>query len=189
MFAVGSTYDGGLSNFFVNTAQDISLLAGLGAGVLVSTVIAIGMSLYYNKISSPEDVEREWQKTMSIDNPLSPYRELYAEELKEIDHRGLLTSKTMERIFRRAKYSTYIGAGVSFALFFVAVPAASLGQPELSLGQLSTWISVCQHWCLIATVLVVFVPPIQEGLQIWRQYRDNVASKIPANLELAQIIK
>lgn len=57
-------YEGGLSNFFINTIQDYSLLAGCVAGISLSSVCTIVTSLLTNKIKTEEDVAREWDKTI-----------------------------------------------------------------------------------------------------------------------------
>ncbi|XP_045205297.2 uncharacterized protein LOC123557720 isoform X1 [Mercenaria mercenaria] len=197
MLGYGSTYDGGLSDFYTNTAQDYSLLMGLISGVVVSAVITVVVSLCdrkskkkvaFNKqfpIGNPEHgtdkimeeklgfLEIEWLKTMSIDNPLNPYRTIYRKELKEINADRILTIHHMEAIFRKTRLLSITGVVVSFVVFLVVVPGVALGQEVLTEIQLGTWISVCQHWCLIATVFVVIIPPLQEGIQIWRQYKKN----------------
>lgn len=117
--------------------------------------------------------EYEWLKTMCIDNPLNPYRNLYKKKLERIGAGGIITSKHMEEIFKSARKISYTGALISLIAFFIIVPAVALGQTVLSKVELATWISVCQHWCLIGTILVVTIPPIQECLQIWRQYKQN----------------
>lgn len=197
MLAYGSTYEGGLSKFFTNTAQDYSLLTGLLSGFFVSSVVTVVVSLCDNETKSklafnkhfplgePGHVddqimkeklgflEIEWLKTMSIDNPLSSYRRIYSKELKEINAGRILTIHHMETIFRKTRLFSITGVIVSFAVFLVVVPAVALSQDVLTEKQLGTWVSVCQHWCLVATVFVVIIPPMQEGIQIWRQYKRN----------------
>lgn len=197
MLAYGSTYEGGLSDFYTNTAQDYSLLTGLLSGFVVSTVVSVVVSLCDQK-SKPRDtpnqnfpVERtdikgdevmqevaefleiEWLKTMSIDNPLNPYRLIYKEELKSINAGRILTIHHMEKIFRHTRLVSISGVVISFAIFLIVVPAFALGMEVLSQEQLKTWLSVCQHWCLVATILVIVIPPIQEGIQIWRAHKLN----------------
>lgn len=197
MLAYGSTYERGLSDFFTNTAQDYSLLTGLLSGFISSILVSIIVSLCDRKSKErmklnkdyrlkPEDkgedkvmddvlvdLEIEWMKTMSIDNPLNPCRSLYKKELNEINAGKILTVHHMETIFRRTRLFSIIGVVISFAVFLVIVPAIAVSQEVLSQAQLGIWISVCQHWCLIATVFVIMIPPIQEGVQIWRQYKKN----------------
>lgn len=200
MLAYGSTYDGGLSNFYTNTAQDYSLLTGLLSGFIVSLLVSVVVSLCDRKSKTrvrineqfqPDkqvkdpimqkilgDFEIEWLKTMSIDNPLNPYRSIYKKELKAINAGRILTIHHMQAIFKNTRLVSFIGVIISFAVFLVVIPAIALGQEVLTEAQLGTWISVCQHWCLIATFFVVLVPPVQEGIQIWRQYQKNKALDI-----------
>lgn len=206
MLAYASTYDGGLSDFFTNTAKDYSLLTGLLAGFVVSTVVTVAVSLWDKRSRSadllnkdfPTDIsetegdriikenleilEVEWLKTMSIDNPLNPYRSIYKQELKSINAGRILTIHHMETIFRHTRLVSIVGVVISFAVFLIVVPSFALTQEILTEVQLGTWISVCQHWCLVATVFVVIIPPIQEGIQIWREYKKN-KSLIDENTE------
>ena len=129
-------------------------------------------------LNDMSEADYEWLKTMCIDNPLNPYRNLYQKKLDEINAGRIVTSKDMETIFKSARKISYTGAIISLITFVIVVPAVALGQTVLGTSQLAVWISICQHWCLIATVLVVIVPPIQECLQIWRQYSLNKKSQI-----------
>lgn len=202
MLVCGSTYEGGLSNFYKNTSQDHSILAGLAAGILVSTTISIAVSwktltpgkkhseksnIEVNQVQAhavnsdaikenddTDESDLEWEKTMTIDNPLNPYQDLYKDQLSRKGiTRDILTSKHLSKLFTRAKILSGICAAVSFTIFIVVIPSFALSQTVLSQTQMEVWISVCQHWCLIGTVLVVVIPPVQEGLQIWRQYSAN----------------
>ncbi|XP_053400065.1 uncharacterized protein LOC123557723 [Mercenaria mercenaria] len=197
MMACGSTYEGGLSNFYTNTTQDYSLLFGFIPGFIVSTLISVIVSLCDNKSKDKvvfnEDFitehsedqiwdklktkskgpEVEWLKTMSIDNPLNTYRRIYRKEFAAINAGRILTPLHMEHVFGRTKRVSTIGVIISLAIFLFIIPSVAASQEILTENQLRSWLSVCHHWCLIATVFVVIIPPIQEGLQIWRQYKRN----------------
>ncbi|XP_053400495.1 uncharacterized protein LOC123558278 [Mercenaria mercenaria] len=178
MLIMGSTYEGGLADFYTNTAQDYSLLVAMVSGFFISGIICFCVSLCTHKIKCKEDRQREWAKTINIDNPLNPFRLVYEEELRDIDAGPVITAETMDRIFRKAKLVACIGAGVSLALFAVVVPAVALSYETLSLDEFKTWIRVFQYWVFVGTILVVFVPPVEEGIQIWRKYKDNAAKNI-----------
>ena len=173
MMVVGSTYEGGLSDFFINTAKDYSLLAGLGSGFVVSSMLCVVISLCTHKIKTEEDETNEWLKTMSIDNPINPYRTIYQEELKAVAAGPIITAETMARIFQGAQKVTYIGGSISIILFLIVIPAVALSYEDLTLEQFNVLVSICQIWCMICTVFVVLFPPIEEGVQIWRKYKEN----------------
>ena len=193
MFSYATRYEGRLSKFYENTAQDWSILTGLLAGVTVSTLVTIVVSIVTRRkvstkqflpngsiqtetVSFPntDDVDiLEWQKTMSIDNPLNPYRVLYTKEIEKSNIGSVLTSKHMEAIFTTARRISWLSAGIGALVFLGIVPITALTQDILSLRELDIWISACQYWCLLGTFFVVLVPPIQEGFQIYRQFRKN----------------
>ncbi|KAL5012792.1 hypothetical protein ScPMuIL_011343 [Solemya velum] len=174
-----SRYEGGLSNFMVNTAQDYSLLAGLCTGLLVSTIVTIVTSLCTNQIRTDGDSEAVWAKTLSIDNPLNPWRAIYQEELDEIGADIKIDSSVMSKILHRAKLTAYIACSIGFVIFIVIIPSIMLGIDILSFAQFSGWIKFCQIWCMISAVFVVVAPPVEEVLQIKRRRSQN--TKRPVN--------
>ena len=173
MLIVGSTYEGGLGDFYVNTAQDYSLLCAMVSGFVISSVVSVVVSLCTHSILRDEDNAREWAKTINIDSPLNPFRLIYKEELESINAGPVITAQTMDRIFRKAKLVAIIGAGVSLVLFLIIIPAVALSFGVLTYDQYSTWITVFQVWVFIGTVIVIVVPPVEEGLQIWKKYKEN----------------
>ena len=174
MFIGATMYDGGLSRFFVNTVQDYVILGSMLNGCLISGLVTIIVSMCTHKIRTRADEEREWAKTFNIDNPLNPFRLVYREELEEIGAASaIVTSKTMDIIFKKAKRVAVIGGGVSLVFFLVVLPIIVLSIGVLNLGQFTILIRVFQYCCFFGTVLVVIIPPIDEGYQIWRRYKEN----------------
>ena len=174
---MGSTYEGGLDEFTNNTSEDFSLLAGLGTGVVVSTVLTVVISLCTNKIRTHEDVEKEWSKTMNIDNPLHPVRALYRKELDAINAGPIITSDTMAQIFRIPQRVAFIGGGICIAIFLIIIPAIALSFEILTQSEFNAWLSTFQIYCIVCTVFVVLCPPVQEAMQIWNRYRKNTSQR------------
>ncbi|KAL4230109.1 hypothetical protein ACF0H5_010494 [Mactra antiquata] len=173
MLVVGSTYKSGLSNFYVNTAKDYSLLTAMVSGFVVSGVVCVFVSLCTNKIKTDDDAEKEWAKTLSIDNPLNPYRLVYEEELKAVDAGKIITSKIMDKIFRKARIYAAVGGTISLLIFLVVIPSIALSFEVLNFDQFSIWLKTFQIYCFICTFIVVVLPPFEEGIQIWRYYKKN----------------
>nr|ARQ84970.1 DUR3-like urea-proton symporter [Tridacna squamosa] len=175
MLIGGSMYEGGLDNFFVNTVKDYPLLSAMLSGFISSGVITVIVSLCTHQIRSKDDEEREWAKTINIDNPLNPFRLVYEEELKEVDAGPIITSDTMDRIFRKAKIVAVVGGTLSLILFLIVIPSIVLSIEVLTLEQFQIWIRTFQYWCFGATILVVFLPPVEEVMQIRNKLRQNRA--------------
>ncbi|XP_069128805.1 uncharacterized protein [Argopecten irradians] len=184
ILVVGETaHEEGLRNFMVNTSTEYSLLAGIGAGVITSSIVTITISLCTNNIRSSEDAETEWEKTISIDNPLNPWRNLYKEELSNIHHDTKITGNNMAAIFRSAKLVAYIGGGISILLFLVIFPAVMLSFEVLTYSQFSGWLTTCQVWCMVGAAFAIIAPPVEEIIQTLRQYRKNKTDKANAVYE------
>lgn len=174
LLIVGSTFENGLSDFFVNTAQDYSILCAVISGVFVSAGISVVVSMCTHQIKSNEDKEMEWAKTINIDNPLNPFRLIYEEELKTVGTDCVINAEIMDRLFRKDKLVALVCASASLVLFVIVVPSVALSYEVLSYKEYSTWLTLFQVWTFIGTALVVAVPPIEECLQIWKQYKRNV---------------
>lgn len=173
MLIAASLYKGGLSDFFVNTSQDYALLASTSSGFIVSGVVCIGVSLCTNEIRSDDDVEKEWAKTINIDNPINPFRLLYTEELSKLGAGPVITAKTMSKIFRKTWIYAIVGGLSGISLFLIVIPTITLSIEVLSLNQFSVWLRGFQIACFVFTVIAVVVPPVEEGYVIWKQYNKN----------------
>ncbi|KAH3843781.1 hypothetical protein DPMN_117312 [Dreissena polymorpha] len=168
---MASTYENGLANFYVNTAQDFSLLAATISGIVVSTIATIGVSLCTIASNwTDEKSEMEWAKTININNPLSPFRLVYEEESAEIEVGSIITSTIMDTVFRKARLVAIVGGALSLIFFLVILPAVALNFDILTFEQFSSWLKTFQIYCFVCTFAVVVVPPFEEGYQMWTRY-------------------
>ncbi|XP_061164269.1 uncharacterized protein LOC133173296 [Saccostrea echinata] len=177
-------YDEGLSNFFINTVQDYSLLAGCVTGILLSSLGTTVTSLMTHKIKSEEDVSREWEKTISIDNPLNPWRRLYEKELAQFPPGTKPTAAVMAQIFRSARKVAIYGGFTFVFLFLVVIPAVVTSFDVLTRDQFSSYLTFCYVICFMGAVFVVLAPPVEEMYQIikaWKssKEKDNLQKKSP----------
>ena len=176
LLGVGSTYEGGLSDFYTNTSQSYSLLAGMTVGFAVGGIVSIGVSLKTHKITSEDDTEREWAKTMNIDNPINPFRAIYEEELAGVEVGSIITAKTMDKVFRKARQYAIVGGVGSLVVFVVVIPAVALSFGVLEKDQFSNWMQFFQYYCFFCTAIVVVFPPFEEGYQIFKRCKKNKQS-------------
>ena len=74
-----SQFPGGLSpsTFVKNTGKEYPMLAGNISAIFVGAILAIFVSLCTRRSMTKEEVEAEWEKTRDIDNPLSPWVQVY----------------------------------------------------------------------------------------------------------------
>lgn len=166
-------YPEGLNNFIINTSQDFSLLAGSVTAILVSFTICVIVSIKTTTVVDQFDTEKEWKKTFSIDNPLNPWKRVYKEELAEIKVGKSITADHMSKIFRKSKYIAYIGGAIGLSIFLVVLPGVMLSFGILTFNQFSNWILFFQVWVICGACFAIFVPPFEEIVQIWKQYRKN----------------
>lgn len=184
-------YEGGISNFFINTVQDYSLLAGCVVGITLSSFGTIVTSLLTNKIKSEEDVAREWEKTISIDNPLNPWQRLYKEEFKQFPPGTKPTAAIMAKIFRSARFVAIFGGFGFVFLFLVVIPAVVMSFDVLTRDQFSSYITFCYVICLMGAVFVVVAPPAEEIYQIIKTWKSSSEKenlqKMPPEIEQSRL--
>nr|WGU51208.1 DUR3-like urea transporter subtype A3 [Theodoxus fluviatilis] len=179
LLVVASTYEGGLGNFLVNTAQVYSVLAGGITTLVVTVIVTVVVSLFTHKIKSEGDEEREWEKLREIDNPLRPWAQTYVEEFGEIettvsDVKVMQpTFKQLDATFRKAKVVAYIGGVCSALLFVVVIPVVMVALQVLSSPQFRTWMLTMQIWCFLTAAIVIVLTPIEEVISIVRQLRKR----------------
>ncbi|XP_063435640.1 uncharacterized protein LOC134716559 [Mytilus trossulus] len=173
-------YEGGLGNFLTNTSSDYSLLGGITSAVIVSVSSTIIISLCTHNIKTKQDTERVWDRTLSIDNPLNPWRNVYKEELANINVPEDIKVDTihMTKIFRSTRILAVVGGLISFVIFGVVIPANVLSLEVLTFDQFSSWTFACQIWVMIAATFAIVVPPVEEILQIVRYYNRNKSNEL-----------
>uniref|UniRef100_K1PJ51 Putative urea active transporter 1 n=1 Tax=Magallana gigas TaxID=29159 RepID=K1PJ51_MAGGI len=165
-------YDEGLGDFFTTTSSDYSLLAACIAGIMVSTIVTVTVSLATHNIQSNVDEQREWTKMILIDNPINSWKNLFTEELGELPEERNVTVGDMELIFQRARKMSYICAVVCVLIQVVLVPGVMLSFEEWTADQLYYWMLFLFIVLVIGTLYAVFAPPIEEIIKIIR-YRQN----------------
>lgn len=126
-------------------------------------------------------MDDEWMKTISISNPLNPWKRIYKDELKDFGPDIEITYKQMSAIFLPAKRTAYIGGTRGFCLFMFVLPGTLLSFDTLSCDNFLGWLRFNHIWCLLGGIFAIFKPPIEECLQIYRQYKLNKESGIKSS--------
>lgn len=173
LITAATVYPGGLSNFIANTGAEYSVIAGLLVGIVFSGTICVTVSMATTTVKTSTDVDDEWMKTISISNPLNPWKRIYKDELKDFGPDIEITHKEMATIFRPAKRTAYIGGTIGFILFMFVLPGTLLSFDTLSYDNFLGWLRFNHVWCLLGGIFAIFAPPIEECLQIYRQYKLN----------------
>lgn len=83
-------------------------------------------------------------------------------------------------MFRKAKLIAYIGGVISILLFICVIPGAMALLHVMSEAQFRGWVMALQIWCLLATVIVIVVVPLEEVTLIVAHMRRNTSQKAVA---------
>ncbi|CAL1534467.1 unnamed protein product [Lymnaea stagnalis] len=177
-FIAASTFEGGLGNFLVNTSHDYSVLAGSTTSFGLSLLLTIFVSLLTNKIKSHKDEMVEWQKVRDIDNPLKPWNELFKEEFPDMKDGDKPTYDELDKVFRTAKLTAYIGGAISLVIFIIIIPGSMASLHVLEKEEFRAWVIILQAWAFIMAGVVIIVAPVEEIIVIFRQIRINMKTGI-----------
>ena len=176
-----STYDGGLGNFVKNTGKDYPMLAGNLTSLIVGGIMVVLVSIFTRGSMTEKDVEDEWEKTREIDNPLSPWVEVYKTELDFEEQGDCFYERPPLDIviqkFKTAKYTAYIATAVFGLLFLCIIPGSMLSIPILDANDFGVWTTISRGWAYVASAFIVIVPLIQEVLAIIEQHKQNKINK------------
>merc|ERR1719322_2087938 len=167
-------FEGGLSPsvFVKNTGRENPMLAGNISAIFMGATLAILVSLCTRRAMSKEEVDAEWEKTRDIDNPLSPWVQVYKGELNLEDCENFHDRPPLEiviRKFRAAKITSYIAA-VCFTILFVVIwPGSMLTIDIFDYYQFNTWTVISRGWAFTASAFIVLVPLFQEVKAVLKQ--------------------
>ena len=171
-----STYEGGLSNFVENTGEDYPMLAGNLTSLIVGAIMVITVSMLTRRSMSKKEVEEEWEKTREIDNPLSPWVQIYKGELNIDEGDCFYEKPPLELViqkFKTAKITAYIATCVFVLLFLGIIPGSMLSIPILDADDFNVWTTISRTWAYVASAFIIIVPLVQEMVAIIQQHKQN----------------
>ncbi|XP_066270073.1 uncharacterized protein [Branchiostoma lanceolatum] len=176
--AVAATLPGGLmgGNFIKNTGDQLSMIVGNLVSILSGGAVCACVSLAGSFRAPSMELEEEWEKTRSLDNPLKPWGPTYQSAYKMESANKLNDRPTFAEVRRycRKPRITALAAGTGISLVLVILwPAGMLAVGVMNGDQFQHWVNVSQSWAYIAAAFLVIVPLIQEIVSIRRQYVTN----------------
>jgi len=160
--------------------------------MLIGNITSIGLGAFFSIVvtyctrwnMTKEQVEAEWEKTRDIDNPLSPWVQVYKGELNLDDGENFHDRPPLEiviRKFRAAKITAYVAA-VCFTLLFVCIwPGSMLSIDILDFSGFNIWTSMSRGWAFVAASFIIIVPMYQELKAITKQISKNKEDALCAN--------
>ncbi|XP_052808027.1 uncharacterized protein LOC128236928 [Mya arenaria] len=175
--ALANVYPGQwVDNLTLNTPSLAGNLVALVAGGLITCVVTC-----LSKVVKTDD--EVWEVTRDIDNPLSPWTELYQKDLNLTGAYKLGMRPSLgevEETFRGANRAAIISSTFLTFVLVVLVPAAMLGANVLSMEGFNGWVWISKLWAFAATIFIIVVPLVSEVMQILRVSRENRVSPIEA---------
>jgi urea-proton symporter len=171
-------YEGGLAPevFIMNTGKEFPMLIGNMVSIVGGAVLSIIVSLVTRGPLTKEEIEAEWEKTRDIDNPLTPWVQVYKDDLKLVEGVNFHDRPALEIIvakFKNAKITAYT-AGILFTILFVFIwPCVMLSVNVLSMDGFDLWTVISKGWAFIAAAFIIIVPFAEEVWAIRKQYKEN----------------
>nr|XP_054750098.1 uncharacterized protein LOC129255796 [Lytechinus pictus] len=157
---------------------DENMLIGNCGSILSGALITLVVSFLTNRGVTEEEKHEIWEKTRDIDNPLSPWPQLYVKEFgvpegKLVYNRPSLLQMLSE--FRRANLIAIV-SGVSATIILAVIwPVIMSSMGVLSRNEFRSWIYLSETWAVIAGVFIIFVPIVTEVRDITLRLRENKA--------------
>ncbi|XP_078667260.1 uncharacterized protein LOC144909083 [Branchiostoma floridae x Branchiostoma belcheri] len=184
--AVAATLPGGLmgGNFIKNTGDQLSMIVGNLVSILSGGAVCALVSLGGSFRVSSQELEEEWEKTRSLDNPLKPWGPTYQSAYKMESANKLNDRPTFAEVRRycRKPRITALAAGIGISLVLVILwPAGMLVVGVMNGDQFQHWVNVSQSWAYLAAAFLIAVPLIQEIVSVRRQYVTNKSAVDCAN--------
>ena len=112
-----------------------------------------------------------------IDNPLNPWAGLYREEFPNLEGNQKPSYEQLEKVFRKAKVTAFVGSAFCLALFVLLIPGVMASLRMLSSTEFVSYVTSMHVWCFIMAAIVIFVTPAEEVRAIWRELQNRKLHK------------
>ncbi|KAK2149319.1 hypothetical protein LSH36_455g04021, partial [Paralvinella palmiformis] len=192
--SVSATQDGGLSDFFVSTGNSMSMLTGNLCAILSGGVLAVIVTFITNWHYDASTSTEVWETTRDIDNPLSPWTELYARDLglsgaNRLGNRPLLDEVANK--FKGARLVANVGALLISLILVIIWPAAMTAVGVLGPKGFSSWVGMTAGYAFLATIFIILFPVASEAWEILNTIKekrtigilDAEATSVPVEVE------
>ncbi|XP_076468036.1 uncharacterized protein LOC143298900 [Babylonia areolata] len=178
-----STFEGGLSQFLLNTAHPYAVLTGCCTSLFTALLLTVLVSLCTHSIASKEDEDGEWTKLRQIKNPLHPWSQTFAEEFPDLPEDTEPSYEQLSKVFRGATLTAIIGSACSMLLLVIIIPGVMASLHVLSEQQFRAWFTTLQVWCGLMAGLVLVVTPVEELRSVCGRIVANRNSRESNNRE------
>ncbi|XP_033624975.1 urea-proton symporter DUR3-like [Asterias rubens] len=159
-------------------AFEVSMLIGNCVSLLSGGIITVCFSFATGKRLTEEESLEIWEKTRDIDNPLSPWTELYVREFNITDVKLVYNRPSLAQMlqeFKRTRYAVLI-IGVGTTVMFVLVwPIIMSSLLIITDVQFQHWINLTDTWAFTAAVFIITVPLVTEVKDIIQQFKHKRA--------------
>ncbi|XP_074654736.1 uncharacterized protein LOC141908541 [Tubulanus polymorphus] len=167
---------GGLRNFIANTGDQYSMLTGNIAAILTGGCLTVVVSLITNRSYDACSGTEIWENTRDIDNPLSPWTELYSKELQLSGLQTLDNRPSMAEVaatFKTAKLTAYVGALSASFVLILLWPACMVSIGVMDSSQFAQWVYTSETWAFLAGIAIIILPVVNEAMSIRTALREK----------------
>ncbi|XP_053394381.1 uncharacterized protein LOC128555605 [Mercenaria mercenaria] len=172
--SVAASYPGGLQDFKYNATKESPMLTGNLVSLISGAVISVSVSMLSGNNKEGSEV---WEKTRDIDNPLSPWTELYEKDLNLTGAYRLDSRPSLEEVqvaFKFAKIAGFIGAITLTVIMIVIWPLIMMfGVSVMSLNSFYQWVAVSKVWAFLAAIFIIIAPFVNEIWDIYNAFLSN----------------
>ncbi|CAH1774641.1 unnamed protein product [Owenia fusiformis] len=182
--SVAASHKGGLgpNYFFENTGSESSMLWGNLSAIASGGLITWICSLLNHSVIDTTEI---WENTRDIDNPLSPWPEMYARELgisgaHLLDRRPSLSE--IKKVFKSAKLIAIFGATFLTVCLLVIWPLSAMSSGVMNLSEFIIWINISKICGYLAGVVIIILPLVDEAISIWTAVRRKTMALNDVNI-------
>ncbi|XP_072019734.1 LOW QUALITY PROTEIN: uncharacterized protein [Amphiura filiformis] len=170
-----------MSKFITNSAGnefEISMLIANCVAIFSGAAITIIMSFVTKRHISEFETAETWEKTRDIDNPLSPWPELYIREFHITEMKLVYNRPSLEQMmteFKKTNIIAFIVGSTTTILMIVFWPAVMTAIDIMSQSQFKQWIHLSDVWSFTAGIFIIATPLFMEIYSIVTQFKHKNA--------------
>ncbi|CAK9291236.1 unnamed protein product [Gordionus sp. m RMFG-2023] len=160
---------GNTKSFIERSGEEFPMVLGNIMSILTSGIITVSLT-FLKKPKNKEEIAEIWENTRDIDNPLSPWVEVYENDFDIKDTHYLIDRPTLSEVkikFSKIKIWATVMSFILFICIIILWPSIACTLKVFNYKHFVSWIYLSLTFSWLGATFIIIVPVVQEVITVY----------------------